>query len=200
MSSSDVHCCQNLSYIDLFRRNIKVKLSTNIQYRGNVFRENVKHCFEYTFSDLKSLTQEIGFSNAITRKKFVSFFPFKENNQILCKTGFLSVEDIYYPCSMSLEENVPYEVCFNSENQFFQVFKRNEYCSAYINLEPESTPYWFLYIDQGSGDGDIINLNAGYIPSGYLPWIFPLPTVATCIQNYFKLIHTWELLVPIFLS
>ena len=194
------------NFIDLFRQQIKVRLSTNTQYRGNVFRENVKHCFEYTITELKSVTQEIGFSNSIDKKKFVSFFPHNDDMRIVCKNGFQQEYDIYYPCSMTLEENVPYEVCFNSENQFFQVFKGNEYCLANVSFEPESTPYWYLYIDQGYGEGDMITLNAGYtkfknpIPSGYLPWIFPHPTIATCRQNFFKLIRTWELFITLFIN
>ena len=202
MSVNDIHWCENLSYIDLFRKDIKARLLTNHQYRGNVFRENVKHCFEYTITELKSKTQEIGFSNSHNRKKFVSYYANRQD-KIMCKTGFLEDEIELYQCSMTLEANVAYEVCFNSEDQFFQVFKGNEYCSAHVQMDPEPRPYWYLYIDQGIGEGDLISINAGYskfhnpIPSGYQPWIFGKPKIRSCISSYFRFVSFFVLFVPL---
>ena len=56
-----------------------------------------------------------------------------------------------------------------------------------MSLTQES--YWYLYVDQGEGSGDIVKINAGYtkfdnkIPKGYSSWI-PMNITQTCAMKH----------------
>ena len=186
-----------MSYFNLYDNDIRITLQTYEQHRGNVFYEKIKHCFEYKIIVKKTGNQEIGFSNSNKSKKFICYFANRPGNQILRYEN--STEELH-PCSMKLEENKWYEVCYDSENSLFQVFKDDEYCKATVSLTPES--YWYIYVDQGKSSGDVITINAGYskfknrIPKGYSSWI-PINIAQTCLikKNYIFIMHLYTILL-----
>ena len=176
-------------FFDVFQEDIQIQLSTNQQYRGNIFREKVKHCFEFSFVKIISKNPEIGFSNAKDKKNFIGYYGYFEDKSII-RINEDGEEAENIECNMKYEEDSVYQICYDSEKEFLQIFNGKEKCSSKVGLPKDSS--WFLYLDHGIGSGTIVSINSGYknfqnpIPKGYLPWIFPKPILITFQTNSFN--------------